>query len=380
MTMLTYLFFNIVETLLRMLPFPCKTGLIKIGHPDENSPVLLTCNFHLTVLRVKMALRGSDVYLLVANSKGINVWCASTGGLLTNHSVTSVLKTSGIEKLVSHRKVILPQLAATGVERKAISAMTGWRIIWGPVYAKDLPAFLAKKRKTPDMRQVGFPLGQRIEMAIAWAFPISIVTALLMLLIWPQSIGPLTGLIWALSFLIFISFPLYEGMLKPEGKRIGFIVFDFGRGGFQLLLWGLLILGIGFLAWMNHLQADFVIRWGVSSLVVVLLLSMDLMGSTPVFKSGLHEDRLFRVRVDEQKCRGASFCELVCPRNCFLVDRRAHKARMPNADRCVRCGACIVQCPYDALSFIAPNGEWITPETIRRYKLNMMGKRTSKVQ
>ena len=96
MNSLRYIIVNIVETMLRLIPFPCKTGLIKIGNPDRNSHVFLTCNYHLTVERVKRALSGLDCYLLVANSRGYNVWCASTGGHLTNHNVIYVLKTSGL--------------------------------------------------------------------------------------------------------------------------------------------------------------------------------------------------------------------------------------------------------------------------------------------
>jgi len=87
---------------------PSKTGLIRIGNPDRSSLVFLTCNYHLTLERVKRALEGIDCYLLVSNSRGVNVWCAATGGLFTNHDVVSVLKTSGIEELVDQRIVVLP--------------------------------------------------------------------------------------------------------------------------------------------------------------------------------------------------------------------------------------------------------------------------------
>jgi CO dehydrogenase/acetyl-CoA synthase gamma subunit (corrinoid Fe-S protein) len=89
MNHLSFLLVNVLQTLLRVLPFRCKTGLVKIGSPGRNAPVLLTCNFRLTVERVRRALEGIDAYLLVANSGGVNVWCAATGGLLTNHGVVS---------------------------------------------------------------------------------------------------------------------------------------------------------------------------------------------------------------------------------------------------------------------------------------------------
>jgi NAD-dependent dihydropyrimidine dehydrogenase PreA subunit len=377
-----YIVINIFETLLRVLPVPSKTGLTKIGNPGRNSPVFLTCNYHLTVERVKRALRGIDAYLLVAQSRGINVWCAATGGHFTNHSVISILKTSGIEKLVDRRNVILPQLAATGVELKTIQKKTGWKIMWGPVYAKDIPAFIKNKLvKTVAMRVVEFPWMQRIEMAVAWAFPISLVPALIMMFFWREAILPLTLLVWGLSFLIFLCFPLYSQWLGHEGKRIGFIFFDFGKGGFQLILWGILILGliiygtaVGAVMW------GFILRWGLISFIVVLILSLDLMGSTPLYKSGLHEDRLLKVILDEEQCRGAGLCEQVCPRDCYEVDKKRHKARIPRANQCVQCGACIVQCPFDALYFKGPQGNLLTPEIIRRFKLNLLGKRFVKME
>jgi len=372
---------NIVETLLRVLPFPCKTGLIKIGNPDRNSPVFLTCNYHLTVERVKRVLKGIDAYLLIANSRGINVWCAATGGIFTNHNVISVLKVSGVEELVDHRNIMLPQLAATGVEADVIKKKTGWKVIWGPVYAKDIPAFIRNKlKKTPKMREVEFPLRQRIEMALAWAFPISMILALIMIPLWHEAISALIFLVWGLSFLIFVSFPLYSQWLSSEDKRIGFVFFDFGRGGFQLILWGVLILGlIVYSLIADDFSRGFLFRWSFITFIAVLLLSIDLMGSTPVYKSGLHEDRLLRVILDEKKCRGAGFCEQVCPRNCYEVDRNRHIATMPRAGRCVQCGACIVQCAFDALYFKSPKGEIIPPETIRRFKLNLIGRRLVKL-
>lgn len=352
-----------------------------MGNPDRNSPVFLTCNFHLTVQRVKRALAGMDAYLLIANSRGINVWCAATGGLFTNHDVISVLKTSGIENLVNHRRVILPQLAATGLEIKEIRKRSGWKGIWGPVYAGDIPAFLRNNlKKTPDMREVKFPLDQRIEMAIAWAFPISVVFGLILLLFWSRAILPVIGLIWGLSFFIFISFPFYHRWLNPKSERIGFIFFDFGRGGFQIILWAFLMFCLVVIGLVNeNLSWGFILRWGTLLAVIVLMLSIDLMGSTPLYKSGLHRDRFLVVVVDENKCKGASFCEQVCPRGCFDVDKDQNLAIRPRAHLCVQCGACIVQCPFDALFFETPGGEMIPPDKVRKFKLNLMGKRSIKI-
>jgi ferredoxin len=123
-----------------------------------------------------------------------------------------------------------------------------------------------------------------------------------------------------------------------------------------------------------------IFRWGLSSFITVLILSLDLMGSTPLYKSGLHEDRLLKIILDEKQCRGTGLCEQVCPRDCYKVDKKRHMARIPRTEQCVQCGACIVQCPFDALYFRGPQGELVPPEIIRRFKLNLLGKRFVKVE
>jgi NAD-dependent dihydropyrimidine dehydrogenase PreA subunit len=367
---------DIVQTLLRVLPFPCRTGLVRIGNPGRSAPVLLTCNFRLTVERVKRALDGIDAYLLVANSRGVNVWCAATGGLLTNHDVVSVLKTSGIGDLVDHRQVILPQLAATGIEGKTVREKTGCKVVWGPVRADAIPAFLrCGLTTTKAMRTVTFPWTERFEMAVAWAFPISLL-ALLVFPLWPQGALPLAGLVWGLSLLIFMSFPLYERYLHVKDRNVGFILFDFGERGLPLLLWGLFLLGLvayGMLA--GELSWGFVLHWSAASFVVLLILALDLTGSTPVYKSGLHEDRLLEIALDEERCKGAAFCERVCPKDVFEVDLQRRLAALARTEQCVQCGACIVQCPFDALYFRSPTGGVVEPGTVRRFKLNLLGSR-----
>nr|WP_253276551.1 HgcAB-like fusion protein [Thermococcus sp. EP1] len=361
---------------------PCRTGLIKIGNPDEDSPVFLTANYCVTVERVKRVLEKSaiDCYLLVANSKGINVWCSAAGGYLTHHEVISALKTSGIEKLVKHRNVVLPQLAAAGVEARKVKEKTGWNIIWGPVYAKDIPGFIKNGyKKPPEMREVKFPLLHRIEMAVMWAFPFSIIVTFLTFLLWRSAVLPLFALTWLLPLMIFISFPLYSKFLNLRKNGIGVsrytVIFDFGR--VPLILEGVfifLLIVYGFFT--GHLSFEFLLRWGFVSFIIILLVSIDLMGSTPIYKSGLHEERLLRVVLDEEKCTGCGICVQVCPGNCYEIER---VAMMPQAERCVQCGACIVQCPFDALYFVSPDGRTIPPEVTRKFKLNLMGKRLVRI-
>jgi NAD-dependent dihydropyrimidine dehydrogenase PreA subunit len=369
---------EIIQTLFRVFPFPCATGLVRIGNPTRHSPVLLTCNFRLTVERVRRALRGIDAYLLVANSRGVNVWCAATGGLLTDHDVVSVLKTSGIADAVDHRRLILPQLAATGIQARAVHERTGWRVVWGPVRAEDVPAFLSGGLvATPAMRSVRFPWQERLEMAVAWAAPISLVTGLLAAPFWSWSALWLCALVWSVSLALFASFPCYEDRLRRSSARHrGLVFFDFGRFAIPLLLWALFLAGLFALAAArDEAGAAFIARWAIASFAVLLIASIDLAGSTPLYKSGLHEDRRLRIELDEARCRGAGFCEQVCPTRVFEMDTQRRVVTLPRDEACVQCGACIVQCPFDALLFRTESGGTVAPETVRRFKLDLIGRR-----
>lgn len=362
---------DLPDTLLRLFPHRVHTGLLAVGRPDRDAPLLLTGNFRLTVERVERALSGQDVWLLVADSKGINVWCAATGGHFTTHDVVNALKASGVGARLNHRRVILPQLAATGIDGATVRERTGWRVIWGPVRAADLPEFLSVGRKASKaMREVTFPWAERLEMAVAWAFPVSVLAALVALLVWPQAWLGLVALVWAMALVLFLAFPLYAGHLgtgvpshleraAPVGAAAAFVVLRL----------------VAELATRGAIDGGAAIKWGAASLAIALIVGLDLSGSTPLLKSGLHGDRRMAIELDPDLCTGAGFCETVCPVRVFEVDHHRKLATMPRAHDCVQCGACIVQCPFDALHFRLGNGDMVTPETVRAYKLNLLGKR-----
>jgi len=374
---------DVLQTTLRALPFPVKTGLRKIGNPDRQSPVFVTCNFGLTVRRVMRALRGIDAYLLVANSRGVNVWCAAAGGHFTSDDVVSVIKTSGINDLVDHRRLVLPQLSATGIERAVVEEKTGWRAVFGPVYTEDIPAYLDNHyKKTEGMRTVRFDLPQRLEIAIMWAFPVSVIPLIPLLIWWRHLVLPFVAVVWIIGMAIFAGLPWIPAKVVRADSHQGgpswaryFVVFD-PRAQKALLVWALLM---GALIAYGRLASDWhwstLVGWGLASFAVALLFSLDLSGSTPLCKSGLHEDRLLRVEFDSDRCQGRAICREVCPKDRFQIDSKLHKASITSENECVQCGACIVQCPEDALAFVDPSGRRIPPEDIRRYKLNLLGER-----
>lgn len=375
---------DLAQILLRSLPWPTKPRLIRVGHPGRNAPVLVTCNYDLTVRRVLRALGGLDAYLLVAPTKGINVWCGAAGGYFTAHQVISVLRTSEIGQLVDHRRLILPQLSATGVERKLVEQHTGWHVVFGPVYASDLPAYLIHNRKTEAMRQVHFRLTDRLEMAAVWALPVSVIGGAVLAVGWRRLLLPFVAMTWALALGLYIFFPWLSGTLEttrqPPPAWVRWLILFDPRVRRNSAIWLLFLAGMWGQAFARGaLHAYNLIGWSLASLFLMLLISMDLAGSTPLYKSGLHEDRILHVDLDKEACKGRAMCREVCPRNCYIIDPVAHKSAMALPDECVQCGACIVQCPEDALAFVNPAGARIPPVVIRVYKLNMLGARTTSI-
>jgi NAD-dependent dihydropyrimidine dehydrogenase PreA subunit len=375
---------DVAQTVLRVLPWPAEPGLIRVGNPGRDAPVLVTCNYDLTVRRVLRALRGRDAYLLVAPTRGMNVWCSAAGGHFTAHQVVSILRTSGVGELVGHRRLTLPQLSATGVERKLVEQRTGWHVVFGPVYAADLPPYLAGGRKSEAMRQVRFPLFDRMEMAAAWAFPISMVGGLILAVGWRHLLLPFFAMVWTLALGLYAFFPWLSGIVEsttqPPSNWMRYLIFFDPRVRRNVVVWLFFVAGLWGQAYARggwHVHS--LMGWSLASLFVMLLISMDLAGSTPLYKSGLHEDRLFHVDLNTEACQGRAMCREVCPENCYVIDAGRHKAVMARPDDCVQCGACIVQCPEDALAFITPTGQEILPGVIRTYKLNMLGVRPTSI-
>jgi hypothetical protein len=140
-------------------------GLYAAGTPDAQSPVLVTANFKLTFDRVRKQLAGRSVWILVLDTKGINVWCAAGKGSFGTDELVHRIESTGLATVVSHRTIILPQLGAPGVAAHLVTKSTKFHVVFGPVRAEDIPAFLdADLKATPEMRRVVFPLKERFVL------------------------------------------------------------------------------------------------------------------------------------------------------------------------------------------------------------------------
>jgi hypothetical protein len=141
-------------------------GLYRVGEPGRKSPVLVTANYKLTVDAVRRELAGLSVWLLVLDTKGVNVWCAAGKGTFGTAELVQRVKAIDLAAIVEHRNLVLPQLGATGVAAHEVKRATGFSVRYGPVRARDIRAYLAAGMKaTPEMRRVTFGWRERLVLA-----------------------------------------------------------------------------------------------------------------------------------------------------------------------------------------------------------------------
>ncbi|NOZ73782.1 MAG: 4Fe-4S dicluster domain-containing protein [FCB group bacterium] len=330
----------------RLFPFPTKPGLRRVGCPGRSSPVLVTCNFELTVRKVIRTLEHDqiDAWLLVAPTKGINVWCAASGGHFTADTVISVLKTSGIENLVDHRKLILPQLSAAGVNIWALKDRSGWKPRFGPADIKDIPAYLHRGKQLTERkhRRVGFPLKDRLIMGTNLAFNalLFLILPLLLMSIW------VSGLWWKSILSVLLLSVLTSALVfrlpgKPgvqKGLSLGIILAS--------------VFAVVALAsrTMGSLET---LGWSAGIILLATYLGFDLPGWSPLWRADVNEllrgVKNTQIRIVPEKCIGCVLCDLVCPANVFGKNPMTRKYEVLNLDACQACGACIENCPTEAI-------------------------------
>jgi acetyl-CoA decarbonylase/synthase complex subunit gamma len=137
-------------------------GLYALGYPDERSPVLVTANYKLSFDHLREALPERNLWVLVLDTKGINVWCAAGKGTFGTEELFRRVESSRVSEIVSHRELIGPQLAAPGVAAHKVKKVSGFKVIYGPIRSKDLPAFLDNGLKaSPEMRLKTFSIWER---------------------------------------------------------------------------------------------------------------------------------------------------------------------------------------------------------------------------
>jgi hypothetical protein len=256
-------------------------GLYAIGNPGPEAPVIVTANYKLTFDTVRFTLAGRDLWLLVADTRGINIWCAGGKGTFSATGIADQVRKTGLERIVAHRRLILPQLGANGVRARDLRKACGFEAVFGPVRAQDLPRYL-DNGIDEAMRAVTFSLRERaevipVELVLGWKLILSaVLAAALLSLIGPefslQSIlqrwalaATATGLGLAAGAILF---PLLLPALRTR-------LFFLGGAGLGLALAVLLPAIFPQLSWAATAGAGL---WTIS---LASWLALNFTGSTP---------------------------------------------------------------------------------------------------
>ena len=167
-------------------------GLYAIGTPSGDSPVLVTANYKMTFDILRRDMYGHDAWILVIDTKGINVWCAAGKGTFSTDEIVRQVERAKLQDLVNHRTLILPQLGAPGVAAHEVAKACGFKVLYGPVRSSDLPEFIDTGNKaSPQMRRVTFGLVDRlvltpVELVHMWKHILYSIVALFLV----GGIGP----------------------------------------------------------------------------------------------------------------------------------------------------------------------------------------------
>ncbi|MFQ5351885.1 MAG: hypothetical protein ACE5D3_02290 [Candidatus Binatia bacterium] len=189
---------------------------------DPAAPLLVTCNYRLTVFLLLRRLRAHPVRLLVVDTDGINVWCAAGKGVFGNQSILAQLDRYDRALLTEEKwlTLLLPKFAMAGVDLRGLRRERVRPII-GPLYAKDLPAYLDNPpfRDRSDERVVfglqmrGFSWLPGFKQMFGWSL-LLVMVFMAAHWLWGSSVP--VGL-FAISLFIATAYPFLFPYLPGDG-------------------------------------------------------------------------------------------------------------------------------------------------------------------
>lgn len=276
------------------MQFIVEPGLYAIGDPDQNSPVFVSANYKLSFDALRKNLDGIDSWILVIDTKGINVWCAAGKGSFGTEEIAARVSAVNLNTIVTHRRLITPQLGAPGIAAHEVKRLTGFSIVYGPVRAEDIKAFLENDNTAkPEMRQVRFTLYDRFVL-----IPVELV-------------GGFKHLLFAaavMTLLAGIGSGNYLAMVRVQGLPavllVGLAYLAGTVGGPLLLPWlpprsfalkglitGAIALAIGYAAGWTGTVPLAVIAWALIMLPISSFIVLNFTGaSTYTSLSGVYKE------------------------------------------------------------------------------------------
>lgn len=140
-------------------------GLYKLGNPNAESEVMISANYKLSFDVLRKYLKGMNVWIIVLDTKGVNVWCAAGKGTFGTKELINRVNLTGIKNRINHKRIIVPQLGAPGIAAHKVNQATGLKVTYGPVRASDIKEFLNHNMEANDeMRRVNFSLFDRLVL------------------------------------------------------------------------------------------------------------------------------------------------------------------------------------------------------------------------
>jgi hypothetical protein len=282
-------------------------GLYALGAPGPEDDVFVTANYTLSFDALRSALVDRDAYILVLDTAGINVWCAAGKGTFGTDELVRRIEITGLAGVVSHRRLILPQLGAPGIAAHEVRRRSGFRVEYGPVRATDVPRYLDSGGATPDMRRVTFTLWERLVLVpielVHTVLPTLAAAVVLYLLAGPWAAAGVVMAVMAGALL----FPLLLPWLPTR---------DFSSRGFILgavavlpFVWAAYIRSAEPVAWMRAVRALSVFA-GLPA--VTAYLALNFTGATPLAsRSGVQREMSRYIPIMAALAGGAALTTII---------------------------------------------------------------------
>lgn len=339
-------FWFFLSIIFRYFPIRYRTGLIKIGDPNPESPVFVSGNYYQTVYKLLNILKGHNCYVLICDSAGINVWCAAGAGDFNENKISDAISTYKLSEVVNHNNIILPQLGAVGIDLNNLKRGSGFIGKWGPASYYDLPAFIANNLKqTKEHQKLRISFRDNIELSLG-IFIAYIMSYLPYYITYAYFFGThyntqainITGLVFInlflTAFLDYLPFkwPSYNVAL------MSIPIFAF----------------LGIIYKTGQISTNLFILYMISNLIITVLVCVDMQGSTIHFKASfLSWFKRFDTRsqfwptLNREKCVTCRKCLHICPKDMISLEDNYPKFDLDK--ECCECLACVKQCAYDAI-------------------------------
>ncbi|MCG8571904.1 MAG: 4Fe-4S binding protein [Spirochaetes bacterium] len=318
---------TLLQIFFRLFPNPEPTGIYQIGNPNKMSPIIITGNYELTIRRVIKNISDIDCWLLVCNSRGVNIWCSSLANHFTTDDIIEMINRINLNSISEQKKIILPQLCAGNISIQKIKSETGFQCTFGPLSSKNLKNYL--NNTLPEAgRLATFHTGERVEMALACPIIISIIFFFIYNFIHLPDLVIIIPVLYILSVIQAIIFP-----------------YRFIKNVFiWSLTFGLLAFILSFV--FNRI-VNLPLTMGLSISLGITYIINEFTGWSPLVKYSFLPVKKPSLSINPARCTGCGLCIQVCPKGVFHLKNHLSQAAKP--DQCIQCHACFTQCPTHAI-------------------------------